>query len=176
MDRRNFPSEVATMLEILNDAWSDNWGFVAMTKAELDDMASTLKLLIPPDAIVFAEYQGEVAGFAVTIPNLNEAIRDLNGHLFPFGFAKLLWRLKVSKTKSGRMALMGVRKKWQNSPIGAVLALSIIQTSRMGNFAKTIMKGELSWILDTNERMKHMLSLVGGAIYKRYRIYEKTIA
>ena len=74
------------------------------------------------------------------------------------------------------MPLMGVRRKWQNSQIGAVLALSVIQRIRMSHFALGVMRGELSWILDSNERMKHMLTLTGATIYKRYRIYEKALS
>jgi GNAT superfamily N-acetyltransferase len=175
MDRKNFRSEVVLLLDILNDAWSDNWGFVAMTAAEVDELIALFKVAVRPEYVVIAEYGGEAAGFALSIPNLNEAIRDLGGRLFPFGFAKLLWRLKVSGIRSGRMPLMGVRRKWQNSQIGAVLALSIVQQARMSHLARGVVRGEASWVLDSNERMKHMITLVGGTVYKRYRIYEKTL-
>lgn len=176
LDRKHLADEVALLLEILNDAWSDNWGFVPMTKAEIDDLAAVFKLLLRPEAVVIAEYDGEAAGFSLTLPNINEAIADLNGRLFPFGIVKLLWRLKVSGIRTGRMAMMGVRRKWQNSPIGAVMALSIIRQSRASHIARGVTSAELSWILDSNERMKHMLTLVGGRVYKRYRIYEKALA
>jgi hypothetical protein len=176
MDRKSFTSEVALLLDILNDAWSDNWGFIAMTQAEIDDMASIFKFVLRPEAVVIAEYDGEAAAFALTLPNINEAIGNLNGRLLPFGFAKLLWRFKVSGIRSGRMALMGVRRKWQNSHIGAVLAFSMIQHTRMSHLAYGVTRAELSWILDSNERMRHILTLVGGTIYKRYRIYEKALS
>jgi hypothetical protein len=176
MDRKNFRSEVVLLLDILNDAWSDNWGFVAMTAAEVDELIALFKIAVRPEYVVIAEYEGEAAGFALSIPNLNEAIGDLGGRLFPFGLAKLLWRLKVSGIRSGRMPLMGVRRKWQNSQIGAVLAMSIMRRAKMSSLARGIMHGELSWILDSNERMKHMLTLTGATIYKRYRIYEKALS
>ncbi|MDE2267258.1 MAG: N-acetyltransferase [Alphaproteobacteria bacterium] len=176
MDSKSFSSEIALLLDIVNDAWSDNWGFVAMTQAEIDDMASTFKILLRPDAVVIAEYDGEAAAFAVTLPDLNAAISDLNGRLLPIGFIKLLWRLKVVGIPSARMALMGVRRKWQNSQIGAALALSIIKEARSNHVARGVVRGELSWILDSNERMKHMLALIGASIYKRYRIYEKALS
>jgi len=175
MDRKSFKSEVVLLLNILNDAWSDNWGFVEVTDAEVDEMVMMFKMVLRPDSVVIAEYQGEAAGFALTLPDINEAIRDLDGRLFPFGFVKLLWRLKVSGVPSLRMPLMGVRRKWQNSQIGAVLALSIIRQMRLSHIARGIVRGELSWILDSNERMKHMITLIGGTIYKRYRIYEKAL-
>ena len=175
MDRKSFKSEVVLLLNILNDAWSDNWGFVEVTDAEVDEMVMMFKMVLRPDSVVIAEYQGEAAGFALTLPDINEAIRDLDGRLFPFGFVKLLWRLKLSGITSVRMPLMGVRRKWQNSQIGAVLALSIIRQMRLSHIARGVVRGELSWILDSNERMKHMITLIGGTIYKRYRIYEKAL-
>jgi hypothetical protein len=176
MDRKNFRSEVVLLLDILNDAWSDNWGFVAMTEAEVDELIALFKVAVRPEYVVIAEYQGEAAGFALSIPNLNEAISDLGGRLFPFGLAKLLWRLKVSGIRSGRMPLMGIRRKWQNSQVGGILALSIMKQARMGHLAHGVMHGEMSWILDSNERMKHMIALIGGTAYKRYRIYEKALS
>lgn len=175
MDRKNFKAEVDLLLDILNDAWSDNWGFVSMTQAEIDDMAAVFRLLLRPEAVVIAEYDGEAAGFCLTLPNINEAIADLNGRLFPFGIFKLLWRLKISGTRSARMAMMGVRRKWQNSSVGAALAMSIIQRSRDSHASRNVLRGELSWILDSNERIKHMLSLIGATVYKRYRIFEKPL-
>ena len=175
MDRKSFKSEVVLLLNILNDAWSDNWGFVEVTDAEVDEMVMMFKMVLRPESVVIAEYHGEAAGFALTLPDINEAIRDLDGRLFPFGFVKLLWRLKFSGITSVRMPLMGVRRKWQNSPIGAVLALSIIRQMRLSHIARGVVRGEQSWILDSNERMKHMITLIGGTVYKRYRIYEKAL-
>jgi hypothetical protein len=174
-DKKHFEAEIEMLLDIMNDAWAENWGFVPMTKAEIDDMASVFKYLLRPDALVIAEYEGEAAGFAMMIPNLNEAIRDLKGRLFPLGFLKLLWRLKVSGVSSGRMAMMGIRRKWWMSPAGATLALLIIQKAKAGKFVRHSTHAELSWILDSNERIKHVLEAVGSTVIKRYRIYEKAL-
>ncbi len=176
MDKKNFKSEISILLDIVNDAWSGNWGFVPMTQAEIDDMATVFKVLLRPEAVVIAEYEGEAAGFALTLPDLNEAIRDLKGRLLPFGIIKLIWRLKVAGTRSGRMAMMGVRQKWQNSRIGAGLAMMIIEQTARSHAARGIERAELSWILDTNYRMKHMLKLIGATVYKRYRLYEKALS
>jgi hypothetical protein len=164
------------MRDIMNDAWSENWGFVPMTKAEIEDQAMVFKYLLRPDALVIAEYDGEVAGFGIMFPNLNEAIRDLGGRLLPFGFAKMLWRLKVSGVRSGRLALMGVRKKWWTSPVGAIMALLIIEQAKTSDFARPGARAELSWILDSNERVKRVLAFFGATIIKRYRIYEKPLS
>ncbi len=176
MDKKNFPLELKLIRDIMNDAWSENWGFVPMTEAEIDDIAMLFKFFLKPDAVVIAEYDGEAAGFAMMLPNINETIRDLNGRLLPFGFIKMLWRLKVKGVQSGRMAMMGVRRKWWNSPVGAIVALLIVQNAKNSDFASTAVKGELSWILDSNERIKRVLAQFGATVTKRYRIYEKALA
>jgi hypothetical protein len=174
MDKR-FKDEVAMLLDIINDAWSDNWGYVPMTKAEIDDLAGILKLLLRPGDVAIAEYQGKPAAFAAIFPNLNEAIRDMNGRLFPFNWIKLLWRMKVVGTKTARMPMMGVRKALQASPVGAALALSVIRSVREFNFSRGVVDSELSWILARNARVRHVIEMVGGVAYKTYRVYEKQL-
>ena len=175
MDKQHFDAEVTMLLDIINDAWSDNWGFVHMTKAEIDDLAGILKLLLRPGDVAIAEYQGRPAAFAAIFPNLNEAIRDMNGRLLPFNWAKLLWRMKVSRPRTARMPMMGVRKALQSSPIGAALSLSVIKSVRDFNFGHGVKDSELSWILARNTRVSHVIEMVGGVPYKRYRVYEKKI-
>jgi GNAT superfamily N-acetyltransferase len=175
MDKAHFKDEVAMLLDIINDAWSDNWGYVPMTQAEIDDLAGVLKLLLKPGDVAIAEYQGKPAAFAAIFPNLNEAIRDMNGRLLPFNWAKLLWRMKVRRPKTARMPMMGVRKSLQSSPVGAALALSVIKSVREFNFSRGVIDSELSWILARNTRVSHVIEMVGGVPYKRYRVYEKPL-
>ena len=174
MDKR-FKDEVAMLLDIINDAWSDNWGYVRMTQAEIDELAGVLKLLLRPGDVAIAEYQGKPAAFTAIFPNLNEAIRDMNGRLFPFNWIKLLWRMKVKRPKTARMPMMGVRKSLQATPIGAALALSVIRSVREFNFSNGVEDSELSWILERNDRVRHVIEMVGGVPYKTYRVYEKPI-
>jgi hypothetical protein len=176
MGLKHFRAEVALMLDILNDGWSANWGFVPWTEAEGDDMALKLRLIIKSRDVVFAEHKGQPSAFAMILPNLNEAARDLNGRLFPFGWAKLLWRLKVRGTRTKRLAIVGVRKSLQNSPEGAALAFSVIRAAWEHCVVECrATKGEASWVLDSNERMKQMIERTGARLYKRYRIYEKPL-
>ena len=174
-DARHIHEETALILDILNDAWSSNWGFVPMTLAEIADLAVILKHVLPAGDVAIADYRGKPSAFAIIMPNLNEAIHDLGGRLLPFGWAKLLWRLKVRGTRTARMPLMGVRKALQTSPVGAALALSVIQATRTFNIEQGTPFGELSWVLDQNERVKRIIELVGGRLSKRYRIYEKLL-
>jgi hypothetical protein len=175
MDKAHFESEVAMLLDIINDAWSDNWGYVPMTGAEIADLAGVLKLLLRPGDVAIAEYQGKPAAFAAIFPNLNEAIRDMGGRLFPFNVFKLLWRMKVRRPRTARMPMMGVRKALQSSPMGAALALSVIKSVREFNFSRGVVDSELSWILARNTRVRHVIEMVGGKAYKTYRLYEKPL-
>jgi hypothetical protein len=171
-ERKYFDSEIAAMRDIINDAWSDNWGFVPITDAEMHEISIMVRLALQPGDIAFAECKGEPAAFTMVIPDFNEAIRDLGGHLFPFGWAKFLWRLKVSGTRRTRMPFMGVRKKYQSSSLGAAMALAVIASARNFNVAKGAEYGELSWVLEQNTAVRHIISLVGAKEHKRYRIYE----
>jgi GNAT superfamily N-acetyltransferase len=176
MDKEHFNSEIAMMLDIINDAWSDNWGYVPMTKAEIDDMAGILKVLLRPGDVAIAEYHGKPAAFAAIFPNLNEAARDMKGRLFPFNIFKLLWRLKVARTKTARMPMMGVRKEFQNSSLGGALAMAVIRSVRDFNMDQHDVTGaELSWILARNKRVRHIIEMVGGKAYKTYRVYERAL-
>lgn len=175
MDKKHFDSEIAMMLDIINDAWSDNWGYVPMTREEIADMAGILKVLLRPGDVAIAEYRGQPAAFAAIFPNLNEAIRDMKGRLLPFNIFKLLWRMKVTRTKTARMPMMGVRKSLQSTPIGAALALSVIKSVREFNFSRGVVDSELSWILARNSRVRHVIEMVGGQPYKTYRVFERLI-
>lgn len=175
MDKAHFAGEVALVRELINDAWADNWGFVPMTMAEVEEIATLFKIFLPADALVIGEVDGEAASVGMILPNINEAIRDLKGKLFPFGIVKLLWRMKVKGVRSGRLALMGIRRQYFSSPVGAVLAMMMIETLRRGKSASRADTAELSWVLDSNERIKHVIALFDAHVIKRYRIYEKTL-
>jgi hypothetical protein len=112
----------------------------------------------------------------VLLPNINEAIKDLNGRLFPLGWLKLLWRLKVSFPRTGRVPLMGVRRCFHNSLLGAALALNLIDAVRSAGAKKGMKEAELSWILEDNAGMRNILESIGGVAYKRYRFYEKKLS
>ena len=174
-DKKHFDGEIALLLDIINDAWSDNWGYVPMTRAEIDDLAGILKILLREGDVAIAEYNGKPAAFAAIFPNLNEAIADMNGHLFPFNWIKLLWRMLVVRPRTARMPMMGVRKEFQNSSLGAALAMSVIRSTRNFNVERGATGAELSWILARNVRVRHVIELVGGKAYKTYRIYEKPL-
>ncbi len=175
LNRKNFQQEIALLRDIFNDAWSNNWGFIPFTEAEFDELGSSLRLFVQDDFIQIAEVNGVPAAFMVTLPNLNEIFSKLNGKLFPFGWMKLIKQLKNKKIKTGRVPLMGVRKQYQNTPLGMALACMVIDAPRKMVLDSGITEVELSWILEDNKVMRNILDSIGSSQYKRYRIFGKTL-
>lgn len=175
LDRKRFGEEMQVLRELFNDAWQNNWGFVPFTEREFGEMGAQLKFLVPDDMIHVAEVDGEPCGFIVALPNINEAIADLNGQLLPLGWAKLLWRLKVSGVRTARVPLMGVRQSYHFSQLGPTIALLLIEALRAPFLARDIDAVEMSWILESNTGMRTILDRIGGDPYKRYRLYEKQL-
>jgi hypothetical protein len=173
--RRQTEQDLQIIRDIFEDAWSENWGFVPFTAAEFRYLGRDLTMLVPPDFVQIAEIKGKPAAMIVGFPDINEAIVDLNGRLFPFGWLKLLWRLKVGFPKTARVPLMGIRKTYQKSRLGAALALMIIDKIRTQGLRRGIRRVELSWILEDNFGMRTILDGIGAEAYKRYRIFGKSL-
>ena len=177
VDKSRFDSEAAIILHLLNDAWSDNWGFVPLTEAEIAYAGKKLKPIIYEDLVRIAEVDGEPAAFMITIPDINELIRDLDGKLFPFGWAKLLWRLRNPRTSRVRVPLMGVAKRLQGSRIAGQLAFMLIERIRRACVADYgVTHGEFGWVLEDNQGMMSIAQLPGATINHTYRIYEKDLS
>ena len=167
--------DIRIIIDIFNDAWSDNWGFIPFTEEQAEHMANELKPIIQKHNVVLCYYNDEPAAFGLVLPNINRAIHDFDGRLLPFNWAKLLWRLKVKGVNQSRMPLMGVRKKLHKKPVGAAFAYKIIDMVNAANMDHGVTHSELSWILENNESMLNMLTEMGGKIYKTYRIYKKAL-
>ncbi|MEO6112980.1 MAG: N-acetyltransferase [Sphingomicrobium sp.] len=176
VDKSNFDRDAAIILNILNDAWSDNWGFVPLTDAEIAYAGKKLKPIIYEDLVRIAELDGEPVAFMLTIPDINQLTRDLNGELFPFGFIKLLWRLRRPRTSRVRVPLMGVVKKLHGSRMAGQLAFMLIEYIRrscVNDFG--VSHGEFGWILEDNQGMMSIAQLPGATINHTYRIYERAL-
>lgn len=176
VDKSKFDQEAALILNLLNDAWSNNWGYVPLTPAEIAYAGKKLKPIIFEELVRIAEVDGEPVAFMLTIPDINELTKDLNGELFPFNFIKLLWRLRKPRTRRLRVPLMGVAKKLHGSRLASQLAFMMIEFTRrdaVSKFGAT--HGEFGWILEDNKGMLSIAQLPGAEINHRYRIYEKAL-
>lgn len=176
MRRDHFKEDLDIIRDIFEDAWSDNWGFIPFTADEFADLGKNLKFLVDAESVRIAEVDGEPAAMIVMFPNVNEIIKDLNGRLLPFGWLKLLWRLKVTGAKSARIPLMGVRKRYQGSRLGATLALMVISPLHVRARKQGIKEVDMSWILEQNLGMRKIIESIGSSQpYKCYRIYQKEL-
>ena len=175
LERKRFVEEIRTVMDIFNDAWGDNWGFVPLTEAETEAMAQELKPILPDEFVQIAEIDGEPVGFIVLLPNINEALRGLNGRLFPFGWARFLWRLKVTGFSSTRVPLMGVRKAAAKSMTGKLIPLQLIYALHEPSMSRGVKELEMSWLLEENTAVRRFVESIGSTVYKTYRVYEKQL-
>jgi hypothetical protein len=174
--KSRFDEEAALILSILNEAWSDNWGFIPLTDSEIAYAGKKLKPIVLEDMILIAEYDGEPVAFMMALPDINEFIADLKGELFPFGFVKLLWRLKRMRPKGGRVPLMGVVRKLHASRMASQLAFMMIEyIRRAGNGHYGISRAEVGWILEDNTPMLSIADAIESRCNRTYRIYDKAI-
>ena len=176
VDKSRFDEEARLILNLLNDAWSNNWGYVPLTEAEIKYAGKKLKPIIFNELVRVAELDGEPVAFMLTIPDINELIKDLNGELFPFNFIKLLWRLRKPRARRLRVPLMGVARKLHHTRLASQLAFMMIEfTRRDGTKKYGATHGEFGWILEDNKGMLSIAQLPGAAVNHRYRIYEKAL-
>jgi hypothetical protein len=175
LNKSDMKNEIQIIMSIFNDAWSNNWGYVPFTQEELQMLATNLKLLVNKQSVQIAKYQGVYAAFVVAMPNLNEWFAGLNGKLLPYGLPRLLGKLITKRAKSFRIPLMGVKKEFQDSPIGAALAFGMLKAIHEFHIPRGVEEVEMSWILEDNARMRKLIEAVGGEVYKTYRIYEKQL-
>jgi hypothetical protein len=176
VDKSKFDAEAAIILDILNDAWSDNWGFVPFTDKEIAYAGKKFKPIVREDLIMIAEYEGEPVAFMMTLPDLNEVLKPMGGSLFPFNWAKLLLWLRKPKTRTMRVPLMGVLKKHQASRLASQLAFMMIEQIRqnaVANYGAT--RGEIGWVLDDNQGMNAIADAIESTVNKEYTIYEKAL-
>jgi GNAT superfamily N-acetyltransferase len=172
---KDFANEVQTLRKVYNDAWSRNWGFVPVSTEEFEHLAKDLKQIVDPKVVYIAEkHEPESAepravGFFLALPDLNRALKKINGRLLPFGLLKLLWYSR--KIKFMRIITMGVVKELQNLGIAAIFYDEIYSKVPWHGYPK----GEMGWVLENNVMMNRAADMIGGRLSKTYRIYEMEI-
>ncbi|MBL9023504.1 MAG: hypothetical protein JNL21_15015 [Myxococcales bacterium] len=176
IDMKNFARDVRTIIEIYNDAWAGKWGFVPATGPEVDKMVEELRLVLDPDIAFMAELDGHAVGMCIMVPNLNEAIADLNGKLFPFGWAKLLYRTKVKVPKSTRLILLGIRGEARKNvkKYGGLSAAMYVEVAKRG-IAKGYEWSELGWTREDDSPINLGIRSMGAKVYKKYRVFKKDL-
>jgi hypothetical protein len=173
---KDLDRDVTLVTDIFNDAWADNWGFVPFTRNEVRKMAKDFKLILEPEITRIAFIDGEPAAVAVALPNLNETIGDLNGKILPTGILKLLYRLKVQGPKTARLVILGIRKKFRFNRKYAGLSVFLFGELHESGKRIGIQWGELGWTLEDNGAVNAAIKVMGGEIYKKYRVYERALS
>lgn len=175
IDMKNLVPEVKLALDIFNDAWADNWGFVPITGGEGKKMATDFKMFVPPELTRLVFIDDEPAAVAMALPNINELIADLHGKLFPFGLPKLLYRMKVVGAKTGRLFILGIKRKYRG--VRKYAGLSAYLYAEMNDAGKKLGMtwGELGWTLEDNAPINVAVKALGARKYKTYRVYSKSL-
>ena len=175
LDLKNLKAEAKIIVEIFNDAWSSNWGFVPFTLDEFLSVAEGLKYVMPEDGGFVVELDGEAQAFGIVLPNLHEILADRDGKLFPLGLPKIVSRVRNHEFKSGRLVLFGVRKALQRKAAGGVVTLAFIEELKRRGRNHSIEHIEFGWVLEDNTAMRRPIEMSGAEIDKVHRVYEKQI-
>ena len=166
MNKRDLEAEIARFMEVYNEAWAPNWGFVPITDEEVAFQAGDLKPILREEWAMIAEKDDEVVGAALTLPDINQVLAKMNGRLLPFGWLTFL--RQRSKVDAVRVFALGVKPEYQHWGVAAALYVRHIETA-----AEVGMPGgETGWILETNEPMNRAMEGMGGEVVKKYRLYE----
>ena len=165
VDVAKYDEEVQLCLQIYNDAWAENWGFVKLTDQEFLKVAKGLRPMVDPRYCYFAFVNGEIAGFSLTLPDYNQVVKPMKGRVFPFGWYH--WLTRPAKVDQIRVFTLGIRQKYQHLPLGAPLYKRTWEAGRQAG----VKGAEASWVLEDNVRMRGAIEKMGGKVYKTYRIY-----
>jgi len=175
-DPKNLESDINIVRDIFNAAWSKNWGYVPWTDAEVKHSAKMMKMIMIPELTAIAEVDGKPAGMMLAFPNINEVTKDLNGRLFPTGFAKLVWRLMLGryKFKGARLFLLGIKPEFRGNVLGGLSVLLYVRAHRAA-LELGMKTGETGWTLEDNKKINAGVQFMGGRLGKIYRVYGKDL-
>lgn len=166
INMKDFPNEVERVWEVYQAAWSRNWGFVPMERAEFLQMGKEMKQILKPELVLIGELDGRVIGFALALPDINQALKPAGGSLFPTGLLKILYHQRL--VKSVRVLALGVVEEHRTSGLAAGFYATLVRNARKLGYGAC----EMSWILEDNVLMNRSLQMMGAKRYKTYRIYD----
>jgi len=167
--KKRFEEEMLVFKEVYNDAWEKNWGFIPLTDEEISYLGERLKQIVVPEVTLIAEDNGNPVGFLGMVPDFNVVLKKMNGNINPLTIAKALYYSR--KIKDLRLLLLGIKKLYRNKGVDALLFREGFRGIKNGNYQRL----EFSWILEDNIPVQRIVEMVGGTLYKKYRIYEKAL-
>jgi GNAT superfamily N-acetyltransferase len=166
INMRDFEGEVARIWDVYGAAWMRNWGFVPMSREEFALMAAEMRRILKPDLVLLGEAGGRVIGFALALPDINQALKRAGGRLLPWGLLKILYHQRRIRTV--RVLALGVVEEYRTSGVAAALYATLFRNARRMGYVDS----EMSWVLEDNVLMNRSLDGMGAKRYKTYRIYE----
>jgi GNAT superfamily N-acetyltransferase len=166
INMKDFDADVARVWEVYSKAWAHNWGFVPMSREEFALMGKEMKQILKTDLVLIGELKGRVVGFALALPDVNQALKPAKGNLFPTGLLKILYYQRL--IKSVRVLALGVVEEYRTSGLAAAFYATLVRNARKLGYGAC----EMSWILEDNVLMNRSLEVMGAKRYKTYRIYE----
>ncbi len=169
VEKKKFDKEMQVFKEVYNSAWEKNWGFIPLTDEELLCLGERLKQIVVPELTLIAEDNGDPVGFMGLLPDFNFVLRHMKGKLNPLTIAKALYYSK--RVRDLRLLLLGIKREYRNKGVDALLYREGFKGIKKGNYKRV----EFSWILEDNIQVQRIVELMGGVLYKRYRIYEKEV-
>ncbi len=165
IDPKNFKRDLRIIMTLYNNAWEKNWGFVPMTEEEMNLTGESMKSFYDPELIVIAELDGKPVGVALTVPNVNEVLKKLNGKINLWGIIKFL-RYK-RKIRGCRSLVGGCLPEFRKT---GLIAEMFYESARRADGRYEWC--ELGWNLEDNDLINKFDEEIGGEIYKKYRLYE----
>lgn len=175
LNLKKYREEIELLVDIYNDGWADNWGAVPLSQAEAQSLGTLLRPLIVPEWLTFVEIDGEAMAVVLQMPDLNHAIADLKGHLLPFGWVKLLHRMRRPTVNHSRLLMLGVRRSFQGQSAGPIAALLLLDDSLRVARNHDIKTCEVGWVLETNKAILSVLGKFNVGGRKTFRIYERLL-
>ncbi len=168
INMKDFAGEVSRVWQVYCGAWAKNWGFVPMSEEEFKLMGKDMKMILKPELVLIGEKAGKPVGFALALPDVNQALKPAGGHLFPLGIFKILYYQRL--VKSVRVLALGVVEEFRATGLAAAFYAMLVRNARKLGYGEC----EMSWILENNVLMNRSIELMGAKRYKTYRIYERT--
>ena len=167
---RDFDSDMARLRLVYNKCNENNWGFMPLDENEFRAMAKDLKMIAPLDLALLVEKEGEIIGFVIAVPDMNQALKHVkNGRLLPFGFIKVLWYKR--KINNSRVLILGVLKQYSGRGIDLVM----YQKIKEAVYKRQIFSAEACYVLESNKNMNTILQKIEGKLIKKYRIYSRDL-
>jgi hypothetical protein len=169
MTRRGLRADLDRFAEVYNAAWSENWGFSPYSKTDLDQLAIEMQLVFDPHWMMVAEREGETVGVALTFPDINQVLRQMNGRLLPLGWLTFLRaRRRIDRVRVG---FLGVKPEFQHTGVAARFYVEHFDMAAV----RPQTGGEMGWILESNQAMNRGMEAMGARVVKRFRVYQRLL-